>query len=205
MVAPIVALVLLAWSRRWMSDDGFINLRVVEQLLAGNGPVFNAGERVEIATSPLWVALLAVAGAVTPWIPLAWTAVVLGITATALGLLAAHLGALRLRGHDPRARPAVPLGALVVLALPPFWDFASSGLETGLSIAWLGGCWFLLAGEGSLRHWATPAVCGLGPLVRPDLAIFSVFFLAVVLLVPRPRPVRSRLAVLAIAAVLPAL
>jgi arabinofuranosyltransferase len=203
--APIVALVLLAWSRRWMSDDGFINLRVVEQLLAGNGPVFNAGERVEIATSPLWVALLAMADAVTPWVPLAWIAVVLGITATALGVLAAQLGALRLRGHDPLAGPAVPLGALVVLALPPFWDFASSGLETGLSIAWLGGCWLLLAGEGSSRHWATPVVCGLGPLVRPDLAIFSVAFLAAVLLVLRPRPVRSRLAALGIAAVLPAL
>ena len=34
-----------------MSDDGYIYLRVVDQLLAGNGPVFNNGERMEAATS----------------------------------------------------------------------------------------------------------------------------------------------------------
>ena len=205
LAAPVVVMVLLAWSRRWMSDDGFINLRVVEQLLAGNGPVFNAGERVEIATSPLWVAVLAALAAVTPWIPLAWTAVILGIAATGLGLVAAMAGALRLAGGDGRAGLAVPLGVLVVVALPPFWDFASSGLETGLSLAWIGGCWYLLAGEASARHWATAVVCGLGPLVRPDLAVFTAAFLAVLLLVPRSRPIWSRLATVAAAGVLPGL
>lgn len=205
LAAPVVAMVLLAWSRRWMSDDGFINLRVVEQLLAGNGPVFNAGERVEIATSPLWVAVLTAFAAVTPWIPLAWTAVLLGIAATGLGLVAAEAGALRLANGDRRAKVAVPLGVLVVVALPPFWDFASSGLETGLSLAWIGGCWYLLAGEASARHWGTAVVCGLGPLVRPDLAIFTVAFLAVLLLIPRSRPVWSRLGTIAAAGVLPGL
>ena len=42
------------WTRRWMSDDGLIVLRTVRNLLAGNGPVFNAGERVEANTSTLW-------------------------------------------------------------------------------------------------------------------------------------------------------
>lgn len=42
------------WQRRWMSDDGLIVLRTVRNLLAGNGPVFNAGERVEANTSTLW-------------------------------------------------------------------------------------------------------------------------------------------------------
>lgn len=36
-----------AWQRRWIADDGLIVLRTVRNLLAGNGPVFNAGERVE--------------------------------------------------------------------------------------------------------------------------------------------------------------
>ena len=60
---PVAAFGWAAWNRRWMSDDGFIYLRVVDQLLAGNGPVFNIGERVEIATSPLWVAMLTLAEA----------------------------------------------------------------------------------------------------------------------------------------------
>jgi arabinofuranosyltransferase len=40
------------------SDDALINIRVVRQLLAGNGPVFNIGERVEVGTSPLWIYLV---------------------------------------------------------------------------------------------------------------------------------------------------
>ena len=36
-----------AWQRRWMADDGLIVLRTVRNLLAGNGPVFNVGERVD--------------------------------------------------------------------------------------------------------------------------------------------------------------
>ena len=41
------------WTRRWMSDDGLIVLRTVRNLLAGNGPVFNIGERVEANTLSL--------------------------------------------------------------------------------------------------------------------------------------------------------
>ena len=61
-----------------MSDDGFIHLRVVEQVAAGHGPVFNVGERVEASTSPLWVALLVLAHPVTG-VALPWKAVVIGI------------------------------------------------------------------------------------------------------------------------------
>jgi hypothetical protein len=54
-VVPPIVLGFLAWSHRWTADDGFIHLRVVDQLLHGHGLVFNAGERVEASTSPLWV------------------------------------------------------------------------------------------------------------------------------------------------------
>ena len=47
-----------AWQRRWISDDGLIVLRTVRNLLAGNGPVFNMGERVEANTSTLWTYLV---------------------------------------------------------------------------------------------------------------------------------------------------
>ena len=45
---------IVGFQRRWISDDGLIVLRTVRNLLAGNGPVFNAGERVEANTSTLW-------------------------------------------------------------------------------------------------------------------------------------------------------
>ena len=51
-IAVSVALFLYgAWERRWIADDGLIVLRTVRNLLAGNGPVFNAGERVETNTA----------------------------------------------------------------------------------------------------------------------------------------------------------
>ena len=47
-----------AWQRRWIADDGLIVLRTIRNLLAGNGPVFNAGERVESNTSTAWTYLV---------------------------------------------------------------------------------------------------------------------------------------------------
>jgi arabinofuranosyltransferase len=49
----VAVFAVLVWNRRWMSDDGLIVLRTVRQILAGNGPVFNADERVESNTSTL--------------------------------------------------------------------------------------------------------------------------------------------------------
>jgi arabinofuranosyltransferase len=173
---PLVLLLAGAWSRRWTADDGFINLRIVEQLWAGNGPVWNATERVETGTSPLWLAVLAAAGAVLRFMALEWVSVGLGIAATVGGLAAAVAAARVLHGRADRL--LVPVGALAVAALPPFWDFASSGLETGLSFLWLGLSGWALAvaatGSGAGRRpVATAVLLGLGPLVRPDLALIS--------------------------------
>ena len=52
---PVVVLGVQAWAHRWIADDGFINFHIVDQIAAGNGPVFNAGQRVEAFTSPLSV------------------------------------------------------------------------------------------------------------------------------------------------------
>ena len=43
----------------WTCDDAFISFRYVDNLVAGHGLVFNAGERVEGYTNFLWVILLA--------------------------------------------------------------------------------------------------------------------------------------------------
>ena len=170
---------------------------MVQHLLAGHGPLFNLGERVEAYTNPLWVAVLALWGALGG--PLEPGALLLGLAAALGGLVAAQLGAARLarRLHEgdggPGAGLIVPCGAVVLAVLPPVWDFATSGLETGLTFGWLGLSYLLLVGRvlgtdgrraaspGRL-HLAALAI-GLGPLVRPDLAIFAVVFLAA-LLVP---------------------
>lgn len=181
LAAPVAVFLERAWSHHWMSDDGFIYLRVTKQLLAGNGPVFNAGERVEAATGPLWVFVLAVGDVLTP-IRLEWLAVLLGIALSAGGLALAIAGSRRVMGISG-ARLAIPVGAAVLVAVPPLWTFASSGLETGLSFAWLGASLWILARWASKRSrlsaWEA-VVLGFGPLIRPDLLVFTLAFVAVV-------------------------
>jgi arabinofuranosyltransferase len=167
---------------------------------------------VEITTSVLWTYLLAATRFVVP-VPVEWLAVVLGLACTLGGLLLASLAALRL--WCPRSGPVAPLGSLVVVALPPVWDFATSGLETGLSFFWLGASFWLLtrthATEPQPRSsrllselLATAFVLGLGPLVRPDFAVFSAGFL-VGLIVLAGGPWRRRVALVAASVALPAL
>ncbi|WP_436772832.1 hypothetical protein [Yinghuangia sp. YIM S09857] len=55
---PTVFLAAMGWNRRWMADDGLILTRVVRQVVAGNGPVYNVGERVETSTGTAWQWLL---------------------------------------------------------------------------------------------------------------------------------------------------
>jgi arabinofuranosyltransferase len=188
---PAALLGVAGWQHRWMSDDAFIHLRVVEQLTAGHGPVYNLHERVEASTSALWVGILALADLVGGW-ALPWKAVVLGLVFAGGGLLLAERAGTRLARADGDLRPVVPLGAFVVAALPPFWDYATSGLETGLTFGWLGACQWWCARRVTAAEpmgWGADllggVLVGLGYLVRPDLAVFTLAFAVVLVLAVR--------------------
>lgn len=203
---PPLALAWLGWEQRWVTDDAFIDLRVVQHLLAGHGPVYNLGERVEAYTNPLWVLLLAALAALAapfgaladsaagaaPWgpAPLEWIAVLAGLALSVGGLLGAEAGALRLARRAGLSGFALPLGAAIFVAVPPSWEFATSGLETGLSLGWLGLTFWALAAGGGSRPYACAALAGCGPLIRPDLAVLSAAFLLVLLLDAGWRPRR---------------
>lgn len=174
------------WTRRWISDDGLIVLRTVRNLLAGNGPVFNAGERVETNTSTLWQYLIwfvALFSDARLEMIAMWLALLLTTAALAVSVWGS---AVMYRGN--KALLLLPLGGILYLALPPARDFATSGLEWGLSIFWLAVLWLLLARwaeprrakgrharqEGSdwplhlLAFWA-----GVSWLIRPELALYG--------------------------------
>jgi arabinofuranosyltransferase len=206
MFLPVVLLVWKAWERRWMSDDGMINLRVVDQLLAGHGPVFNAGERVEAATSPLWIAILALGDIATP-LRLEWIAVTVGIALSVTGVAAAIAGSARLWQQAMDGGALVPIGALCLVALSPVWDFSSSGLEGGLSFCWLG--LSLLA----LQRWSNDdrgglvaaIVVGLGPVIRPDFVVITVILLSVVVVGERGASVARRVRIVGVGVAIPVL
>ncbi|GAA3057052.1 terminal beta-(1-_2)-arabinofuranosyltransferase [Kitasatospora albolonga] len=195
-VLPCALLAVGAYRHRWMADDGLIVTRTVRQLMAGNGPVFNVGERAETNTSTLWTYLLAALRYVLP-VDLGLLAVWTGLVCTVLGLLGALLGARRLIGTAPAGSFALPAGALIVAVLPPFWDFATSALESGLVFGWLGLCWYALTRvpTGGRRAEALAyVVTGLGWLVRPDLLLISVVWMS--WLIWRGRPSWPRLTLL---------
>src|SRR5205807_1912628 len=166
--------------------------------------------------SPAWVALIWLFATVLPFLALEWVAVLLGIVLTIAGLGLAVRGATIMWRHLAGTAPVLPLGLLVLVALPPMWEFASSGLETGLTFGWLGACFWAIAvlrtrpsepgvrrsGVGRLLTPATAAVLiGLGPLVRPDMAIFSAGFIVPLLL--DAEGLRRKLKLVAAAAALP--
>jgi arabinofuranosyltransferase len=205
--APVLGFLGAGFANRWITDDGFIYMRVVQQVRAGNGPVFNAGERVEAYTGTLWVALLALADLVTP-VRLEWIAVLLGLACGAAGLGLAISGARRLVPQQYDHRWFVPCGAVVFVALTPVWVFATSGLETGLAFGWLGACLWVLASWSRSQEarvsYPGAVVLGLGWLIRPELALFSAAFVAVVLVGEwRQSDVTRRVHVIAVALALP--
>ncbi len=155
-----------AWARRWMSDDGLIVLRTVRNLEAGNGPVFNAGERVEANTSTLWQYLIFAARWVTG-APLESVAMWLALALSVAALVWASLATARLYGGL-----VVPAGALIYIALPPARDFFTSGLEWGLALFYLAGLWALLL------WWATPRNAGRHYAGRGDYAAAAPYVLA---------------------------
>lgn len=190
-----------AWQRRWIADDGLIVLRTVRNLLAGNGPVFNAGERVEANTSTLWTYLVTLGAWIGGPIRLEYVVLTLALALSVLGVVLAVLGTGRLYAPSLQGRRALllPAGALVYIAVPPARDFATSGLENGLVLAYLGLLWWMLVcWSQSLRAYRAPhpapgmpvaqpprnipgtgfeaalaAVAGLSVLVRPELALIG--------------------------------
>lgn len=182
LAAPVLLLAVLAWRNRNLYDDGFIYLRVVDNILHGHGPVFNPGERVEAYTGPLWLAILAIAGLLP--VALEWLAVVLGIGFTLAAIILAMVGSSRFYPSNGKERPfLLPLGAITFVVLPPVWVYASTGLETGLTFCWLAGCLAALTwwakGSTRLAPWGLVLI-GLGPLVRPELVLVSTLLLLLV-------------------------
>lgn len=174
-----------AWQRRWISDDGLIVLRTVRNLWAGNGPVFNIGERVEANTSAAWTYLVYLGTWLGGPVRTEYVAVTLSLVLSVVGVALIMLGSARLYAPSLAGRRALllPAGALVYIAVPPARDFATSGLENGLMLAWFGLFWWMLvAWSQELRAprphgpgfiGALAFVAGLSVLVRPELALIG--------------------------------
>ena len=108
------------------------------------------------------------------------------------------LGTGRLYAPSLQGRRALllPAGALVYIAVPPARDFATSGLENGLVLAYLGLLWWMLVCWSQALRRPNPvsskyfdatlaAVAGLSVLIRPELALIGGGALVMMLIAAR--------------------
>jgi arabinofuranosyltransferase len=201
-----------AWQRRWIADDGLIVLRTVRNLLAGNGPVFNQGERVEANTSTAWTYLMYAGSWVGGPMRMEYVALALALVLSVLGVALLMLGTGRLYAPSLRGRRAIvlPAGGLVYIALPPARDFATSGLESGLALAYLGLLWWMMVcwsqpvrgrPDSRLFIGALAFVAGFSVLVRPDFALMG--GLALIMMLIAAQGWRRRLLIVVAGGLLP--
>ena len=109
----------------WVTEDAYILFRSVEQVFAGNGPVWNLHERVQVFTSPLWFGLLVLSRILSADLYL--NAVVLSF--------ALWLFTLRNLQRLAPNSPAFAMSVLLCVASTAVHDYTSSGLENVLAYA----------------------------------------------------------------------
>lgn len=149
----------LAFSRVWVADDAYITFRHVTQFLAGNGLTFNASERVEGFTHPLWALLLCLFG----WLgaPVSGVAVTLDLLCALALLIGVVLG----------ERDRGPLAMALLVSCSGFVDFATSGLETPMTMLLV----YVAYRTSSVLRAPVRAglALGLAYLCHPDVAVLA--------------------------------
>lgn len=182
----------------WLDDDQMISMRYARHVAAGEGPVWNPGERVEGYTNPAWMLTMAVVHLLP--LPDRATSVAVKAVALGLGLVVLVLTGRLVRQFVPRPGVAYPAAILGLALSPDLVYFLVNGFETPLLMA----C-FLAATLGVVRdtpagRWSpwTYLALALLPLVRSDalVLLIAVAILDLGLSGDRPR----RVALLALAA-----
>ena len=157
----------------WLGDDAFITFRSVDNLVSGLGPRWNADERVQAFTHPLWLVVLTVPYFFTReayFTPLVTTML---LSLGAMWLLLSRITASTMN---------VVIAGTVLLLSKAFVDYSTSGLENPLThflLALFLVCYFrsVAAPDGSLVPlWS---VGGLLMVNRLDLALLILPPLAV--------------------------
>ena len=152
------------------TDDAYITLHNAVVLVSGKpDPNFLDTAALCGSTSLLHVALTALFCLVLPPLTALNTTLWLGILLYGLGLLRLA----RVHGAAPWQAVLLTLAGLFA-AQTPFQML--NGLETGLALA--GVTWALVFASGEKPTRMLPVLCGLLPLLRPELIVLSVLLFA---------------------------
>ncbi len=124
-LALAVALLALVFVRTaWLCDDAYITLRTVDNWVSGEGLTWNAGERVQAYTHPLWLFVIAA--------PYYFTREHF-LTTIAVSLMVSVLAVAVLAGRVARTLGAGLLAISLLLFSQAYVDYSSSGLENPLT------------------------------------------------------------------------
>jgi hypothetical protein len=169
LLIPLLAIVLRVMAGPRVIDDAYIIFRYAQNLLAGQGFVFNPGEPVFGITTPLFGGLLAAVGAFTGGTSAPFPALALGVNALADAGTCWLLIALGRRLDRPTAGI---LAALVWAVAPMSVTFAIGGMETSVFILLMTATLYF---HSSRRPVAAAGCAGLSLITRPDALILIVF------------------------------
>ncbi len=168
LLIPLLAVVLRLIPGPRVIDDAYIIFRYAQNVLAGNGLVYNPGEPVFGITTPLFAVLITLLALPTggvaapfPWLALGLSAAADGITCWLLIRMGAVLG----------RRPAGILTAAVWAAAPMSVTFAIGGMETSVFILLMAATLYF---HSTSRPVAAALCAGLSLTTRPDALIFIV-------------------------------
>jgi arabinofuranosyltransferase len=153
----------------------FVTFRYAQNLLAGYGPVYNIGERVEGFTSPLHLVLLTLLLAVGHGFGILLKAKLLGVALAILGLWQ-----LRRLARVMGLSPVQSIMAQLLSAMSANYAFAAiNAFETSLFICTLLGATtaYVKERDGRSGFWSA-VILFLVLLTRPDGAMVFVFFLS---------------------------
>ncbi len=168
----VALLFVLCLRRAWLSDDAFITLRVVDNLLEGHGLRYNVEERVQVFTHPLWALLLVPVHALCR--DYAATLLLPGVVFT---VFAVTVVCRRLLS----GAISCAFFALGLALSSSFVDYATSGLENPLSHAILAYLAVQALRPEGPRPFPAALLCALLALCRPDAIVLGLPTLALAL------------------------
>lgn len=175
LAAALAIVVTTAWrTRALFMDDAWTGFRYVENLLSGNGFVFQPGERVEGVTNTGWLLLLSVPSMV---FDVATVAKILGLLLCLLTLILCYVLGQDLLGGPKAALLAAP-AVLIAATQFDFVYYSLAGMETGLIAAL--SCALVFAAASDRRLWLLPLLGAGAFLVRPEALLVYPLFLVIV-------------------------
>ncbi len=173
--------------RDYVMEDAYITYRYAQNLAAGNGFVFNPGERVLGTSTPLYALVLGLAGLLG-----------LDIAITSGVLFSASMGATALLGAGILRRYGHP-SLSILFSTIAIWGACDIDFFFGMeSPFYLMLLFAAFSAALARRRTATGVLAGLAFLTRYDAALFAVPLLAILLWRDRKVPWREGLAALGV-------